>query len=174
MIGRVRPTTIVALAVVLIIAGISLASRHRDASPGAAGRVPIVTVVPSPSVPTSDPATPSLTGSPGALDPGDAQKVATSFVTVWAGRATGERAQHWVARMAPYATKPLLDLLTDTDPGSIQAHRVTGPISEVEKGQYGAQYIVPVDAGPAVLCGLTNDGASWRVTTITPVQPGQS
>lgn len=175
MIGRIRPVTLVALAVILIIGAVSLSSRHRgESGSGTAGRIPIVTLAPSASAsaPTSPSASPS--GSVDPRDPGGSQAVAVNFVTVWAGRGRGEHTDHWVARMSPYATKPLLDLLTDTDPSSIEAHRVTGPVTEVSKGEYGAQYVVPVDAGPAVLCGLTNDGASWRVTTISPIQPGQS
>lgn len=175
MIGRIRPVTLVALAVVLIISAVALTSRHRgESGSGTAAQVPIVTGAPSasPSAPSSPSASPSRSVDP--RDPGDAQAVAVSFVTVWAGRGRGEHTDHWVARMSPYATKPLLNLLTDTDPRAIEAHRVTGPVTEVGKGQYGAQYVVPVDAGPAVLCGMTNDGRSWRVTTITPIQPGQS
>lgn len=173
MIGRIRPVTLVALAVILIIGAVSLSSRHRgESGSGTAGRIPIVTLAPSESAPSSPSASPS--GSVDPRDPGGSQAVAVNFVTVWAGRGRGEHTDHWVARMSPYATKPLLDLLTDTDPSSIEAHSVTGPVTEVSKGEYGAQYVVPVDAGPAVLCGLTNDGASWRVTTISPIQPGQS
>lgn len=177
---RIRPMHIIAGVIIIAIAVVGMLSKHDPPSATAQTPAP-VTDSPAPYTgPGPGPVTGSPTGSPSVspsvnpIDPGDAADIAVQFVTAWTSRKPKEAAAPWLARMAPYASKPLLDGLAVSAPDAVQAHKVTGQPSEIDKGQYGAQFVVPVDAGPSVLCGMTNTGSRWLVTSLRPVTPDAS
>lgn len=159
-----------ALAIVLV-GFLAIHSNHSSSAPAAAPPAAASTSPDSSASATPTTPAPTVSLTPSTGEPVD---IANQFVAAWASRQPNEPAGPWVDRMRPYASPPLLDLLAMSAPGAIEAHQVEPGTYEIRSGQFGAQVVVPVDAGPDVLCGLANDGTRWLVSTVDPVEPDTS
>lgn len=172
---RTRVAAAGAVLVILLIGLYARTSRH-GTPPAPVAAAPTVTmpaVTPGQTA-TSAPPVPTSAAAVGTGGPGDPRPVAYKFVTAWASRTSEDTTATWLARMRPYAAEPLLAQLSQAAPDAVQAHHAIGPITILNSGQFGAQAVVPVDAGPTPLVGLSSTGDRWLVTSLTAVQPAQT
>jgi hypothetical protein len=172
---RTRVLAVLALLVIVVIGLVGRVSR-RDTPAAPAAAAPTVTVSGTAPGQSGTPTAASTVGATptAATDPGDPRTVALAFVTAWVSRTVRDTTGTWVARMRPYTSEPLLAQLAQAAPDAVEAHRAVGPVTVLNSGQYGAQVVVPVDAGPAPLVGLSSTGDRWLVTSLSAVQPGSS
>ena len=171
---RTRVLGVLALLLIIVVGLIGRTSRRDTPAPVAAPTVTLSGTTPgqTTTVTTSIPGTPTASAS--EAEPGDPGKIASAFVTAWVSRTARDTAGTWVARMRPYASEPLLAQLAQAAPDAVEAHRVTGPVTVLNSGLYGAQVTVPVDAGPTPLVGLSSTGDRWLVTSLSALPPGSS
>lgn len=108
---------------------------------------------------TDPPAAPKV--SPGTPRP---EAVAYAFASAWADH-NDVSAKEWRNRLLPHATEDLSNRLSDTDPETIPADRVTGEPALTPIGDQLVEVRVATDAGELRL-GLVAPDGRWLVDTV--------
>ncbi len=179
MTRRRRVAVVIAAVVVLIVVVRSAtsggASHDRrpaadpTSQPVAATTAPSRAAAPTTTVaaPPATPPPPAVAPAPPSLSPplpGPAAQAAATFVTAWSSHLPDPG---WLAAVRPLVTAELAAGLASTDPSSVPAHRLTGPV--VGTGDSGGgQAVVPTDAGPVDLVMVASPGGIWLVSDVEP------
>ncbi|MFS8478297.1 MAG: hypothetical protein FWJ93_04885 [Micromonosporaceae bacterium] len=109
----------------------------------------------------SVPGTPSPATSPGAAGP---EQVGEAFVAAWLDHRGVDPAT-WFSRLRPYLTPSLARRMTESDPASVPADRVTGAAQLVARSESFVEVTVPIDAGLLRLRLVATDGR-WLVDVV--------
>ena len=161
------------IGVVLIVAVVSVARAiSGPQETDAVGPPPPVQISPSSSEELGDDSVatsegpPTATSIPGAAAP---EKVALDFANAWL-RSTNVTSAQWVKGMEPYSTKRLLDQFKDTDPASVPAQSVRGPVTLRARDSQLVEADVPVTPGTLKLRLLVTSGR-WLVDSVSWERP---
>lgn len=117
----------------------------------------------------SAPPAPTHTAAGGAQvpDPVPYVAVAVDFTTQWARHPAGEDRKDWLARLTPYATRPLLDALAATPTADPDTTVVAGANVQFVAAT-SALVIVPLADGAQVAVTVLHDGGRWLASQVNP------
>ncbi len=142
----VRPRTVIALAMLVIVGVVVLIGKLLGDPPRGFvdGSSRLSTVDPS----TGDDSVVHLDPSPTLTQPANGQAavaVATAFATHWINKSRSASA--WRNSLQPLSTKTLTGELANAEPVSVPAQRLTGPAITEVHAETSADFIFPTDAG---------------------------
>lgn len=161
----VRPRTALALALLLLVAIVVAFGRLMGGDPEPVtprGEAPVSTIDPK----TGDDGVVELNPSPTAAVPAkgpDVMRAATAFAQQWIDH--DRPAQTWRAALLPMCTKALAGELSEVDPVSVPADRITGPARSEVHADASVDVVFPIDAGKLRLRMVLTDGR-WLVDGI--------
>lgn len=167
LLRRLGPRYGISLGLVVLVIAVIVVARDRGHSTGSlvrdgadGGLVPSTSLIPDDGV-VSVPAPQPPSTSPGSAPP---RAVATTFATDWL-RHTGVTPARWRAALAALSTDRLDSELTDADPQTVPADRITGPVTLTDHAASFVVADVPTDAGTLTLSLLATNGR-WQVDAI--------
>jgi hypothetical protein len=162
----VRPRTAIALGLILVVGivvgfGKLIGGQQRPtASPD--GTTPLSSIDPSTgndSVVDLEP-TPTLGGTRAA----EVLAAANNFASLWIDHDRPAKA--WRDSLIPLCTKTQAGELSQADPASVPADRITGTASLVIHADATVDVIIPIDAGKLRLTMVAQQNSKWLVDGI--------